>query len=295
MALSTFVFTKARLLACLMLALFCASQALNAETIRLPINNNLFAIGDYSQGIDSGRNILILHGFLQTNEFYTVQRLADGLRDSDHHILTPNLSLGISQRKQTLACEAIHNHNMEQDAQELALWINWLYQKTKQKIVLIGHSVGNLPIIAYLAQSPEGEIGQMIDSVIFISPSYFGPGKISSETHAHQRLAEKLINQDNKQIQNFGLSFCQTYPSNAENYLSYFYWSRDKVRQSLDLPNLNLVDKTIIFGKKDRKIDLNWVESLNAPKLRTIYVDGANHFFDGQYEFELLDSIETLL
>ena len=47
-------------------------------------------------------------------------------------------------RIQSLACEAVHNHSIQQDAKEIAHWVNWLYKESGRPITLIGHSAGSL-------------------------------------------------------------------------------------------------------------------------------------------------------
>ncbi|MES9992843.1 MAG: hypothetical protein ABW098_12865 [Candidatus Thiodiazotropha sp.] len=83
--------------------------------------------------------ILILHGFLQTRDSFTLRRLGKALHEAGYRILLPNLSLGINDRRQSLACEAIHNHPMEQDTKEIAYlsYLAWDQQRVLQAVSTI--------------------------------------------------------------------------------------------------------------------------------------------------------------
>ena len=97
--------------------------------------------------------ILILHGFLQTHHFPTVRQLADSLAGLGYPVLTPSLSLGLHRRNTSLACEAIHAHSMQKDAEEVGHWVDWLQRRYQRKPVLIGHSAGSVTLLAYLIQT----------------------------------------------------------------------------------------------------------------------------------------------
>ena len=100
--------------------------------------------------------VLLLHGFLQTRDFPTVATLARGLRDAGYPVLSPTLSLNIPNRSQSLACEAIHRHSLDDDIGEIARWVDWLKSHGHRSIVLIGHSFGSLQLLAYLCQAGYG-------------------------------------------------------------------------------------------------------------------------------------------
>ncbi len=43
---------------------------------------------------------MILHGFMLTHNFQTVKQLAESLHESGYTVLTPSLSLGLTNEKQ---------------------------------------------------------------------------------------------------------------------------------------------------------------------------------------------------
>jgi len=262
-----------------------------AEKVQLDLGNKLIGHADFTQGDEEGTAIILIHGFLQTNNFYTVRRLADALIESGHTVLTPNLSLGISHRKKSMACEAIHTHTIEEDAKEIELWVNWLQQKTKKEIRLIAHSAGSLSALAYFDRIEKTPVQQ----TILISLYTFGPGPAAYETEQDYQKASQAIQNNDQQLHEFGLSFCKKYVSNAQNYLSYYNWSNKRVDQVLAKPVLKNISTAVIIGSDDKKINWDWINHLKQQKIQYIEVEGANHFFDKQHEFDLLDSIESLL
>ena len=102
--------------------LLCATDVL-AEIIELETAEKRISQATFLQGDNDASPLLILHGFLQTREFSTVNRLVNSLNESGYTVLAPTLTLGISRRKQSLACEAIHTHSVEKDTAEIAQWI----------------------------------------------------------------------------------------------------------------------------------------------------------------------------
>jgi pimeloyl-ACP methyl ester carboxylesterase len=256
--------------------------------VTLQMEQGLVASADYLQGTIDAPAILILHGFLQTREFITVRRLADSLHELGHTILLPNLTLGISARKQSLSCEAIHTHSMEQDTREIARWVDWLQQQTSKQVVLIGHSTGSLQLVVYLSQHPEAPIAQSI----FISLLPYGVGPASYETIADRLRAEQYRTLEPRSLKEYGLAYCKRYLTTAGNYLSYLSWD---LKTTLDTLSRLRVPTTIILGGNDQRMHTDWREQLQTIGLQVITVAGANHFFDHEYEFDLLESIERLL
>jgi len=135
-------------LLCLTLAL--APVSAHAAIVRLEMRPGIDASAEYLAGLRNKPAVLLLHGFLQTREFPTVATLARGLQDAGYPVLTPTLSLGIPNRAQSLACEAVHRHSLDEDVAEIARWVDWLKSHGHRSIVLIGHSFGSMQLLAYL-------------------------------------------------------------------------------------------------------------------------------------------------
>lgn len=86
----------------------------------------LTAYGEYRNGDPGSRPCCYFMVFLQMHEFPTIHSLTEGLAGAGYSVLAPTLSLGLSHRKQSMACEAIHSHKMQDGSQEIAAWIAWL-------------------------------------------------------------------------------------------------------------------------------------------------------------------------
>src|SRR3569832_1138568 len=111
-------------LLCLLMSVF--PVAAHAAIVQQEMRPGIPANAEYLIGQRSKPAVLMLHGILQTREFPTVATLARGLQDAGYTVLLPTLSLNIPNRMQSLACEAVHNHSMEDDVAEIVRWVGWL-------------------------------------------------------------------------------------------------------------------------------------------------------------------------
>jgi len=258
-----------------------------AQQVQLK-RNGMIINAEYLEGSSTKNPVLILHGLLQTHHFSTVSRLATALNESGYTVLSPTLSLGISNRKMSLSCEAIHTHSMQSDTSELQKWISWLNAKTGKKVNLVGHSAGGPTILNYLVNNDT----TLINKVALISLSYYASGPTANETEQHKTIALGHIKSNSEKIHNYALNYCRSYPSYAKEFLSYYEWDTEKVSNSVGLHKDKI---SIIIGTGDKRIDSNWRKHLNDKYNNVFSIDGANHFFDQSHEFELIDTIEELL
>ena len=161
-----------------------------SEDDRLTTSTGNEIVADYLAGTTDTNPILLLHGFLQTNEFSTVSRLATALNDSGYTVLNPTLSLGISNRKQSLACEAIHTHSLDSDAAEVGQWVDWMYKKTGKPVILVGHSAGGPVILKYM----EDYNSRYVDNTILISLSYYNSRLTAEKNREGEQRAVVAVN-----------------------------------------------------------------------------------------------------
>ncbi len=259
-----------------------------AEVISIEMANQLTASAEYRAGNSGLPAVLILHGFLQTRDFSTVARLSDSLHELGYSVLAPTLSLGISTRAKSLPCEAIQTHSMQSSVDELRTWVRWLTNRGHQQIMLVGHSAGSVMEVAYLSQQPD----PAIQGAILISLSYFGQGKAAFENAADADRARQALAQDNNELDHFGLAFCKEYLAHPRDFLSYYHWSK---QHTLDALQATQVPVSVIIGEADDRIDREWIATLQQHRARVIMVPGANHFFDAETEFDLLNEVEAIL
>jgi len=237
------------------LILLCIPGIANSGIINLGMGQGLVASAEFMQGDSTAPGVLILHGFLQTRDFITVRRLADSLHESGYSVLLPNLTLGINVRRESLSCEAIHTHSMQQDLTEIARWIDWLAHRTRHKIVLIGHSAGSLQLVAYLSS----RLDPPIQRAIFISLISFGLGPVANETPEDKQRAYLDRQTAPGSLRDYALAYCKRYPTTPEHYLSYVYWDRGTTLQALSRIQSPI---TVILGGEDQRISPDWAENL---------------------------------
>ncbi|MHB1093042.1 alpha/beta hydrolase [Thiobacillus sp.] len=254
--------------------------AAHASIVQQMMRPGIPANAEYLIGERSKPAVLLLHGFLQTREFSTVTTLARGLQDAGYTVLSPTLSLNIPNRRQTLACEAVHKHSMEEDVAEIRYWVDWLKSRGHRSIVLIGHSFGSLQLLAYLSDHP--------DPVV---KAYIGASLIEAQIGNASRPAliarlETLIQNKHDALITQSLSFCKTYPSTPEGLLSYVRWDQPRLLTALkQIP----VSVLLIMGDADNMLGHGWLSALQYTGIPMVIVHGANHFMDGEHEFDLLD------
>ena len=273
----------------LYLVLSLSASNLQAEIVSLQTSKDITSSASYLSGDKDKPLLIFIHGFLQTRDFSTVKRLSDTLHDSGYSVLLPTLSLGISNRAQSLPCESIHLHSLKGDTDEIDQWVNWGSQKGYKEIVLIGHSAGSVNITAYL----ENGVHPSVKKTVLISLTYYGSGRAAAfETQDHADQARKMLRDGDAGLGKFALAFCKEYVTTAEAFLSYYDWSADKI--------LNVIkhvppENYIIIGSEDERIGQDWVASLKEANGKIIVIDGASHFFDQAHEFDLSDSVEEII
>lgn len=272
-------------------ALFClllwmaspAHAAIVTQTVRPGISAN----AGYLVGTHDKPAVLLLHGFLQTREFPTVATLAGGLHDAGYTVLVPTLSLNIPARAQSLACEAIHKHSLDEDVDEITRWVLWLKSQGHRSVVLLGHSFGSLQLLAYLSGQPDPVVKGYIGASLI-------EAQIGPELDRRTLLAqlEDRARSKPRDLVNQNLSFCRKYTSTPGDLLSYVRWDQTRILAALKQPP---VQTRLIMGSADGMASQNWIKALQHVQTRMVVVDGANHFMDGQHEFDLLEHVLAFL
>jgi pimeloyl-ACP methyl ester carboxylesterase len=260
-----------------------------AKIVTLKIDKNLVVSAEYTTGDNDKPLLIFIHGFLQTNEFSTVKRLFNAFSDEGYPVLAPNLSLGISNRVQSLACESIHLHSLDSDTKEIARWVSWSTEQGYSNIILVGHSAGSVNITAYLAGNPAPEVHK----TILISLTHFGPGRPDAfETEADEKKALQLIENRQNSLADFALSYCKHYVTLPASFLSYYRWSANSVIQGIGVKSST---NYIIIGSADKRISKDWLNAMQEASGNVRVIEGANHFFDQAHEFDLYDMVESII
>src|SRR3989344_2188917 len=181
------------------------SPAGYADTLRLKSPDGKYLNAEYQPGDRRRPAIVVLHGFLQTREFLTTQGIINGLSTLGHTVIAPNLSLGISDRLQSMQCQAPHKHRFDDDLREVDFWVEWLRRQGHPGVILAGHSWGSQHSLGYAEAYPQAPVSAMIA----ISLVREGP---AATLYAKQvRQPEDRAARRDMSLQPYALSFCKTY------------------------------------------------------------------------------------
>lgn len=254
-----------------------------AEPVQITLPNKLVGKAEYRKGDPGKAAVVLLHGFLQTHEFPTIHRLMEGIADTGRTTLAPSLTLGVTHRKQSLACEAIHSHALADDLRELDAWIAWLKARHSGPVVLLGHSFGSVELLAYLSERPDPAIRKFV-----------GVSIVEGRLELTEQELDQLIQETRKQAKSGSpttvtrpFSFCRNYLATPAGLLSYLEWTPKRIIQAsqrLAIPGV------YIMGGRDDRLGSGWIDRLKR-KNRVEVIPGANHFMDGEHEFDLLDAV----
>ena len=260
----------------------------NEKIISARLADNKTVTAEFHSGEPGSPAVLIVHGFLQTRNYLTVSTIAESAAEAGYTVLTPTLSLGVSERKKSLQCDAIHVHSFEEDVAEIDYWVKWLEKKGHRKIVVIGHSFGSLQLLGYLLNHSSSSVSQFIATSLLDTSREQSPEKLQ----AYLLDAQNRVKNSDKSLGEYALSYCKKYVSPASAYLSYATWSRKRILNSVKKAN---IPTTVILGSKDKRLDPDWHKELKIFGAKVIMIDGANHFFSADHEFDLLETVQKLL
>lgn len=268
------------LLCCLPFA--CIAQATIVEIQSSP---GLIASAEYRTGSTEKPAVLVLHGFLQTREFGTTKSIADALADEGYAVLTPNLTLGISHRKRSLDCEALHLHDMSGDIREIQQWVQWLRNRGHSKIIAIGHSFGAVQLLAWREHYRERNFP-------LIGISLIGSAPFTMEKKPAQPAESVVARKPAGGLAHLPLSFCESYASPKDKRASYLRWDENRILAALEHGGSRT---DVILGSEDKYLPADWATRLAKAGAKTRQIAGASHFMDGSQEFDMLDAILSIL
>jgi esterase/lipase len=270
------------------LLLACISFSSQAQVVSHFIESvGVKAEADYHKGQIDKPAILIVHGFLTTNKFHTVIAMAKALQDEGYTTLTPTLTLDISKRKNSIKCNSLHTHTLEKDVLEIKDWNDWLVSQGHKKVIMIGHSSGSQEMLEFLnTQNTSNIIGTVFTSLFYLNGKELGT--LQNELDYARDLLLKKQNRPHK----YSFLFCKNnYYATPSSYLSYMKLDRNYVLDSmkkLKMPNYT------IMGSADKRylsVGENWITELKESGTELIMVEGANHFFSSEHEFDLQDHL----
>lgn len=250
-----------------------------AETVEASLPGGTMAEAEFHSGQQGKPAVLLLHGFLQTRQAPPVSRLTASLADRGYTVLAPTLTLGIGRRAQSLACEAVHAHTIDQDIAEIDFWIKWLAAKGYDRIAVVGHSLGSMQLLQYLAHTPHPAVKRALLSSLIPVRS--------------DRYSERPYRSDDKQaLSRFTLSFChKNYVAPRHAFLTYA--RNGRAAAILRQMGKVRVPVEVILGDADKTMERSWPGALRKSGATVKLIPKAGHFFDGAQEFDLADAIEA--
>ncbi len=259
-----------------------------ADTVSLSLPGSKVATATWHNGNVERPAIIVMHGFLQTRTFRATSNIIEALSSQGHAILAPNLSLGISNRQQSMQCQAAHQHTFDGDLKEIFAWTQWLKAKGFKSFVVVGHSWGSQHGISFTIRYPQVSVKALI--AISLTP----PHITQSDRTIQVNFAQKLLLSQPSALHTYQLSFCKNYTSTPVGYLSYAACTEEKLLKGLAKLRNRKIPVYVILGSKDRRINVRWI-NLMKKNSDLILVKGANHFFSSVYEIELAEKLEDVL
>jgi pimeloyl-ACP methyl ester carboxylesterase len=252
------------------------------ETVTLPSGH--VATAEYRPGHNGKPAILVLHGFLSTRNFLTVSNLTNALAEGGYAVLAPNLSLGVDAREVSLACEAIHPHTLSDDLAEINYWIEWLVKRGHREVVLVGHSFGSLHGLLYTVEYKNPVVKKLIATSLVDMESEIG----EAVSQAQIKKARELVAKNDNSLGEYQVSYCKKYVAPPKAFLSYGVWSKQRILQAI---SKTPVAVEVILGSNDTRMGHGWPDMLRKSGVKLQVIAGANHFFNDEQEFDLLDSV----
>ncbi len=277
------------LVAVVILMLFSANTVGYAETLRLQSPDGKFLNAEHLRGDVKRPAVLVLHGFLQTFQFQTTESIINSLSSLGYTIVGPNLSLGISDRLQSMQCQAPHNHTFDDDLREIDFWVGWLRKQGHASVILVGHSWGSQHVLGYTETHPKAPVAAVI-AVSLVRAEQAAAVRAKQIAKAEGRAARH-----DPSLQSYALSFCKTFMATPRSYLSYARWDDARVLDSLARLQERKLPVYAVLGSQDNRSDDEWVREVSARATQVSVIEGANHFFSSVHEFELSDRLEAIL
>jgi len=280
--------TMIRKYSVLFVAIWLLSSPALAETVSLSLPGSKVATATWRNGSVERPAIIVMHGFLQTRTYRATRNIIEALSSQGHAILGPNLTLGISNRQQSMQCQAAHQHTFDGDLKEIFAWTQWLKARGFKSFIVVGHSWGSQHGISFTINYPQVPVKAVI--AISLTPPHITQADRSTQVN----FAQKLFLSQPSTLHKYQLSFCKNYTSTPVGYLSYAACTEEKLLKALAKLKSRKIPVYIVLGGKDRRINARWI-NLMRKSSKLIVVKGANHFFSSVHEIELTDKLEEIL
>jgi pimeloyl-ACP methyl ester carboxylesterase len=263
-----------------------------AEEVSYQLPGGLTALAEYHRGDPQKPAILVLHGFLQTPNYNTLQFITSELIADDNTVLAPTLTLNITRRKRSLTCDAIQSHTSDDANREIGIWIEWLKARGHHTVILVGHSFGSAQLVDFLKHHFNPAVKGLILTSLGTSWDHKNPAQMEKLVE----LAERRLAENPHSIDKYSLAYCQkNYAAPPGAFRSYARWSEEYVLNTLEQSPVPVL---ALLGGADGFLPEGWSAKLEQRGVKVTVLAGANHFFSGDSEFEfqetLLDAVRQV-
>lgn len=257
--------------------LLLGALPLRAETVHLMMPSGIEGRAAFLAGRPGQAAVLLLHGFLQTGDFSTIQQLYGELSEAGYTVLAPTITLGVPNRRRSLDCGSLHLTEIGDEVAEVQAWVEWLDQHSSGPIYLLGHSQGARLMIIWASQHH----GERVRGLLGVSLIGGKPSSRQAET-----LRRRIRRLPPTQLVREPLSFCARYTAPAAAYLGYLRWDDKHILRAAAhiQPPLD-----VVLGGADPNLAPGWPARLRGAGVRVTVLPRASHFMNSLHQFTLLD------
>lgn len=265
-----------------------------AKNVSHEVRPGVVANAEYEPGEAGKPAVIVLHGFLQSNDYLTLSNIKDTVLDTGFSLLAPIISLDVNKRSASLPCQATHQHTMQDSLTEIDSWMRWLKDKGHTQVILIGHSFGSVQAVAYAESRRVVKSLPVITKIIGVSliDSEYVPDIKRRERD--RKIARQRLQQNDTGIYTYRLSYCNLYRAPAGSFLSYADWNSERIIAALQ--KLSKRNRIIsILGSKDKRVPVDWPDKQKKAGAVVKIIQGANHFFGGNQQIDLIELLDEIL
>jgi len=264
-----------------------ASSAARAEPVErsadgLRLGGELVRAGEWKDGV-----VLLVHGTLAHHRMELMQALQTALKERGLSSLAVTLSLGIDARTGMYDCAQPHRHRHADAVAEIAGWVAWLKGQGAGPVTLLGHSRGGNQAARYLAGAPDGAVAR----AVLLAPAT-GEPPANRETV----LAAAEGKPDDAMVDVPALLYCGPGRATAGTVRSYY--ADDARHDTLSLIAGIRVPLLVVGAADDTvvpKLVPRLEEVKGRPGVRTVVIDGADHFFRDLAAEDAADAVAAFL
>ncbi|HYH21197.1 MAG TPA: alpha/beta fold hydrolase [Azospirillum sp.] len=273
--------------ASLALVLAAGAAAVRAEPVErtadgLRLGGELVRAGDLKDGV-----VLLVHGTLAHHRMELMQALQAALKERGLSSLAVTLSLGLDARTGMYDCAQPHRHRHTDAVAEIAGWVEWLKGQGAGPVTLLGHSRGGNQTARYLAGTPDAAVVR----AVLLTPATGEP-----PDNREAVLAPAAGKPDDASVEVPALLYCGPGMATAGAVRSYY--ADDPRHDTLSLVGGIRVPLLLIGASNDTvtpKLVPRLAEVRGKPGVRTVVIDGADHFFRDLAAEDAVDAVAAFV